>query len=148
MASTTTNKKTRTCLNAEGKIAVILFLDDFKVGDKLQKGAKKQACAKFNISHYTVNRIWELRGRIKLDEPSSMRLVLGNKKKGRVGPKKLTIDLDKVRSIPIEQRETIRSFAAAMGMALAPVWRHIKCGNLNRSPTVIKPVGSSMPSIT
>ena len=88
MSNTTTNKKTRTCLTVEGKIAVILFLDDFKVGGTLQKGAIKQACAKFNISHDTVVRIWELRGRIKLDEPSSMRLVLGNQKKGRVGPKK------------------------------------------------------------
>ena len=82
----------------------------------MQHGAIKAAANKFSVSDDTVSRIWKLREKINLDDSSSIRRVLGNKKKGRVGPKRGQIDQEKVCSIPYEQRETIRSLADAMGM--------------------------------
>ena len=133
-------KRTHNHLDADGKIAVILFLDKFMEGDKLQRGAVKKACLEFSISKDTVARIWELRGKLDLKNPASIRVALGNRKKGRVGPKKSNVDQEKVKSIPYEQRETIRSLAAAMGMAPTTVHRHIGYGSFSWSPSVIKPV--------
>ena len=57
-----------------------------------------------------------------------------------MGPKRLKIDLEKVKSIPYEQRETIKSLAAAMSMAPTTMHRHIGYGSFSWSPSVIKPV--------
>ena len=106
----------------------------------MARGAIKAASIKFAVSDDTVSRIWKLREKINLEDPSSIRRVLGNKKKGRVGTKRGQIDQAKVQSIPYEQRETIRSLADAMGMPKSTIFDHVKAGNFRWAPSIVKPV--------
>lgn len=135
------SKRTHKHLNVDGKLAVFLFLKESCVGNGLlPRGALKNAATKFGISDDTASRIWGLRAQMDLDNPTSIRKALDNKKKGRVGAKPKVIDQEKVESIPYEQRETIRSLADAMGLAPATVHRHVKYGNFRWIPTSVKPV--------
>ena len=89
-------KRTHNHLDADGKNAVLIFLFENCVGKGvLARGAIKAASIKFAVSDDTVSRIWKLRDKINLEDPSSIRRVLGNKKKGRVGTKRAKLTRQK-----------------------------------------------------
>ncbi|RHY78169.1 hypothetical protein DYB30_014406 [Aphanomyces astaci] len=127
----------RTCreLSSSDKVTVIQRLQPFLKKDKLACGAFKHVVEQLSLDPRAVASTWRLfstAGAMKYNKP------------GNVGPKP-THSPALIRQlvgaiIPVEQRSTYRDMAAATGLTLGTLSRHLKKGTLQRRSSRIKPL--------
>ena len=86
----------------------------------LNFGAKTSIASKFNVSPRTVYSIWE--EGLKSAAANDGLMTLENRMSRR-GRKRKEVDLSNIETIPLQQRETIRSTAHALGTTTWQVWR-------------------------
>ncbi|KAM3201479.1 hypothetical protein P3L10_033842 [Capsicum annuum] len=103
----------------------------------LKYGSISQAAMLFKKSIRTIQHIWKQcqssvdNGMSSLDV--SLRLT------GKVGRKRIGVDINQVKEIPLYRRTNIRSLAFAMNMAKSTVFQRVKDGTLRPHSNSIKP---------
>lgn len=131
--STFRNKR----LKLEERQAIAKFLLKESKEGSLKYGSITQAAMLFKKSIRTIQRIWKQcqssvdNGMSSLDV--SLRLT------GKVGRKRIGVDINQVKEIPLYRRTNIRSLAFAMNMAKSTVFRRVKDGTLRPHSNSIKP---------
>ncbi|KAM3341368.1 hypothetical protein P3S68_029003 [Capsicum galapagoense] len=131
--STFRNKR----LKLEERQAIAKFLLKESKEGSLKYGSITQAAMLFKKSIRTIQRIWKQcqssvdNGMSSLDV--SLRLT------GKVGRKRIGVDINQVKEIPLCRRTNIRSLAFAMNMAKSTVFRRVKDGTLRPHSNSIKP---------
>ena len=104
---------------------------------KPAKGSFTAIAGQFRVHPLTVSRIWKA-GAKSIAEGSICANV-SSKRKGKCGKKAIEIDLDAVKAVPLSQRGTLRSLAAAIGIPKSTLHRKFKEGQLRRHSNAIKP---------
>uniref|UniRef100_A0ACD6A362 Uncharacterized protein n=1 Tax=Avena sativa TaxID=4498 RepID=A0ACD6A362_AVESA len=87
---------------------VAMHFQCMKNGGKFKQGDKKGISTFFGANIQIIQRIWKIAMR-QITE--GLEVDVSNKKKGRCGRKPIKIDLSLVRTIPLNQRSTIKSLA-------------------------------------
>ncbi|XP_049388575.1 uncharacterized protein LOC125864031 [Solanum stenotomum] len=129
---TTKNKR----LKFEERQAIADWLLKESKEGKLKYGSLKQASILFNKSRRTISRIWK---QCKSSVDNGTPLDVSSKLVGRVGRKRVEVDINQVKEIPLCRRTNIRSLAFAMNMAKSTVFRRIKDGTIRTHTNSIKP---------
>lgn len=102
------------------------------------KGAFTEIGTSFNVHPKTVSRIWAAgqqsiaNGNVCADVSSKLR--------GKRGRKSLELDQEKIRAVPLLQRQNLRSLSAAIGVPKSTLHRKFKEGKLRRHSSSIKPL--------
>ena len=81
---------------------------------KLSKNDTAAVAEQFGLNIRSVQRVWR---RSKIQLASSVTVVVSSLKKGRVGRKKVPVDLEPLRNIPLKQRMTIDDMCTALNMS-------------------------------
>jgi hypothetical protein len=90
----------------------------------------------FGLHIRSVQRLWK-RGKIPLAQ--NIPVVVSSLKKGRVGRKKIHVNLEQLRSIPLKDRTTIEDVCSKLNLSKWQVQRYLKQGYLRRHSSSIKP---------
>ncbi|RHZ31736.1 hypothetical protein DYB37_009234 [Aphanomyces astaci] len=116
-------------LSSSDKVTIIQHLQAFIKKGKLPRGAYKQAAEQLNMNPRTVGRVWRTF--------CSRGTTVSNKAR-KVGPKPM-YSTDRVQqlvqAVPADQRSTFSDMAAATGLTLGTMSRHLKKGVLQRCLT-------------
>ncbi|KAL3624852.1 hypothetical protein CASFOL_031520 [Castilleja foliolosa] len=102
------------------------------INGKLKRGATKMVAAQFSVHIRTVQRIWSRSEKGKHDDVSGRR-------SGNCGRKKIHIDTDQIREIPLNQRTTLHSLACSLNTSKSTLHRRLKSGCIRRHSNAIKP---------
>lgn len=102
------------------------------------KGAFSEIGAQFNVQAKTVSRIWKA-GKQSI-EAGNICANVGSKIKVSSGRKSSEIDLEKVKAVPLSQRQNLRSLSAAIDVPKSTLHRILKQGGLRRHSNAIKPL--------
>ena len=86
----------------------------------------------FYVSIHTVQRIWKY-------ATSSAYGDISHKRTENCGCKKIQIDLDRFREIPLHQRTTLESLACSLKMSKTTLFNRVKVGAIRRHSNAIKP---------
>ncbi|KAH0645564.1 hypothetical protein KY284_033448 [Solanum tuberosum] len=129
---TTKNKR----LKFEERQAIADWLLKESKEGKLKYGSLKQAGILFNKSRRTISRIWK---QCKSSVDNGTPLDVSSKLVGRVGRKRVEVDINQVKETPLCRRTNIRSLAFTMNMAKSTVFRRIKDGTIRTHTNSIKP---------
>ena len=103
---------------------------------KLCKNDTAIVAEQFGLHIRTVQRLWK-RGKIQL--ANSVPVVVSSLKNGKVGRKKIHVDLEALRNIPLKQRMTIDDVCTALNMSKWQIQRYLKKGYLRHHSSSIKP---------
>ncbi|ETP44282.1 hypothetical protein, variant, partial [Phytophthora nicotianae P10297] len=123
----------RKAIPANTRVAVAVFLATRSKEGHLRYGTVSLAVKVFYISRAAIEQIWALR-----NEPSS--LVLPRKAYPRRSTRLSKEEIaERVAAAPLCQRQTIRSLAAASGIARSTLHRHLKNRILRRFICRVKP---------
>jgi len=90
---------------------------------KLGKNDTKEVATQFGHDRRAVQRLWQ-RGKIAL--ANNIPVDLGSRKRGRVGRKASTINLELLRNIPLKERMVIEDVCAKLSMSKATVIKYLK----------------------
>ncbi|XP_050889102.1 uncharacterized protein LOC127094292 [Lathyrus oleraceus] len=118
--------------NSERRIIYEALLEK-SVDGKLKKGVTKLVSSLFSVNIRTVQRIW------KLAENRGVHADVTHKKVGNCGRKRVHIDLNLVRDIPLKQRTSIRSLSHALEVSTSTLVRSLKLREIRRHSNAIKP---------
>jgi hypothetical protein len=102
----------------------------------LNHGAVKDIAQQFDVGRNTVGRIWK-RGIESLDKGNNAMDASSRKKS--CGQKKKSYSLDQYTTIPLNQRGTVRSAAAATGIPKSTFHGIIKSGAIRAHSNAVKP---------
>ncbi|KAM3288791.1 hypothetical protein P3S67_022221 [Capsicum chacoense] len=131
--STFRNKR----LKLEERQEIAKFLLKESKEESLKYESITQAAMLFKKSIRTIQRIWKQcqssvhNGMSSLDV--SLRLT------GKVGRKRIGVDINQIKEIPLCRRTNIRSLAFAMNMTKSTIFRRVKDGTLRPHSNFIKP---------
>ncbi|WOG98144.1 hypothetical protein DCAR_0417485 [Daucus carota subsp. sativus] len=103
------------------------------VNGKLKRDTTKSVAALFSVSMSTVQRIWK---RSKENSGGDV----SHRRTNNCGRKRIQIDLDAFRSIPLQQRTTVRSTANALKISSSTLHRALETGKIRRHSNAIKPL--------
>lgn len=103
---------------------------------KLKRGCLNEVAALFSVNVKTVSRIWQ---QAKTRVANGVAVDVSSRKKGRVGRKRVQIDLSAVSGIDLHQRTNIRSLSKAMKVAQTTIYRRIKDGDIRPHTNAMKP---------
>jgi len=103
---------------------------------KLGKKDTTIVAEQFGLHIRAVQRLWK-RGKTQL--ANSIPVVVSGLKKGRVGRKKIPVDLEALRNIPLKERMTIDDVCKALNLSKWQIQRYLKKGYLRRHSSSIKP---------
>ncbi|OMO88972.1 hypothetical protein COLO4_20007 [Corchorus olitorius] len=132
----TENSKNYRRLSLKEKEHILAVLLEQSKDGKLKWGSIKAAATSFNTSTRTVRRIWlEAQRALSVGEP----VDLSSKAIGRVGRKRVEIDVNDVAKIPLRRRTNLRSLAQALNMPTTIVYRRVKEGLVKPHSDAIKP---------
>jgi hypothetical protein len=76
-------------------------------------------------------------GKDSLDQGNVVNVL--SRKKGHVGPKAASIDLEPLRNIPLNERMTLEAVSKHLGIGKARLIRYMRQGHLRRHSNSIKP---------
>ena len=102
---------------------------------KLKKNTSREVATLFSVSMRTVQRVWK---RSKENMKNGVTDV-SHKRTKNCGRKRIQIDLDHFRSIPLQERKTIRDAANALKVSTSVLSRNLKSGDIRRHSNAIKP---------
>lgn len=123
-------------LNCKDRQAIgELLLKESKAG-RLRYGSVKQAAELFHTSESTVKLIWR-QTRLSLDNGTTLNLSL--RLVGTVGRKRIQIDINRIKEIPLCRRTNIRFLACAVDVSTSTLFRCIKEGAIRAHTNAIKP---------
>lgn len=131
------NGRERPNLSPNTRQAVYHALLELSNNNKLKQGSIKTTANKFNISVKTVSRIWH-QARKSLADGAEVADVK-SRKKGHVGRKLKNFDPELIKSVPLNNRRTIRSLAASINVPKSTVHNRLKSGVLRRHSNAVKP---------
>ncbi|XP_057793153.1 uncharacterized protein LOC131009762 [Salvia miltiorrhiza] len=102
----------------------------------LQRGTRKEAIQKFGFSRTTIYNIWvEAKQQMQGGEP----VIFQSKKKGIQHRDRLTLDEEKVKSLSVLERSSIRKMAPKIGVSKTTLTRWIQSKHLKPHTNAIKP---------
>jgi hypothetical protein len=119
-------------LSNEERKSVYHELLQKSVDGKLPRGVTKAVASSFSVSMRTVQRIWK---RSKESEAHDV----SHRKTKNCGRKRIEIDPNQIREVPLRKRRTIRSLAWALNTNPTSVFRLLKKGIIRRHSNSIKP---------
>ncbi|XP_010474143.1 PREDICTED: uncharacterized protein LOC104753613 [Camelina sativa] len=95
----------------------------------------KEVSDLFSVPIQIVRKIW----RRAKETAKDGKVDVSHRRTGNCGRKKIALDVDKVATIPLQKRTTLRTFAVAMDMSLGTLHRRKKEGAIRRHTNPIKP---------
>ncbi|KAH9107267.1 hypothetical protein LEN26_014341 [Aphanomyces euteiches] len=116
------------------KVVVIQHLQRYIKAGKLVHGAFSRTANELSISRRAVASAWHT---------FCANGSITSNKAGRVGPNPRYSSLaiqELVRTVPTDQRSTMRDISMATGISIGTVSRHLKKGTLRRRSSRIKPL--------
>ncbi|MFI5421594.1 MAG: hypothetical protein ACHQ1H_11555 [Nitrososphaerales archaeon] len=103
----------------------------------LQSGSLKATAAQFGVTTRTISNIWS-RGKASVAN-GSVSADVSSRIRGKKSRPKTTIDLNRVKEIPLRQRKNIRSMAAALNVSKSTLHRRVREGLIKRHSSALKP---------
>ncbi|CAM0952987.1 unnamed protein product [Alopecurus aequalis] len=92
-----------------------------------------------NTTLRTVERIWEKANK-QLDRGEEV--DVSSKRKGRVGRKKKDLELERIATVPLNKRKTIRALSRSLGVSRSTLHARFLLGEVVRYTSTLKPVMS------
>ncbi|XP_024628802.2 uncharacterized protein [Medicago truncatula] len=102
------------------------------VDGKLGRNATREVSSHFSVPILSVQRIW------KRAKDCGAHVDVSHKM-SRGGRKRVEIDLEKIRDVPLHKRTTIESLAHALDVKKTTLFRLIKSGKIRKHSNAIKP---------
>ncbi|XP_058775250.1 uncharacterized protein LOC131649505 [Vicia villosa] len=130
-ASTNTHSKKK--LSNDVRKAIYESLLEKSVEKNLKKGVTKFVASQFSVTMHTVQRIW------KRGKENCVYGDVSHRMKKNCGRKKIQLDVDQIRGIPLSQRTIIRCLSHALNMSKTTIHRRLKSGVMRRHSNPIKP---------
>lgn len=106
------------------------------VSGKLKKGAIKDVSKMFSVSTRTISRIW----RQAKNSTNRGLADVSHKKTKNCGRKRIEIDPDQFRKIPLSRRTSLEALACAIKISRATIHRRVTAGKIRRHKNSIKPL--------
>jgi hypothetical protein len=105
----------------------------------LPNSATTEVSAFFQADIRVIQKIWK---RANEQIESGLEVDVSNRRKGRVGRKKVNLNLSRITTIPLNRRSTLRSLANALGehVSISTLHRRFKLGELRRHSSTLKPL--------
>ncbi|XP_057793332.1 uncharacterized protein LOC131009952 [Salvia miltiorrhiza] len=103
---------------------------------KPNDGAQKEAAARFGVSRRTVRRFWS---KTKQKIQSGAAVIFTSGHKGTIHKDRKKLDVEKVKSLSILERSTIRKMAVKLGVSKSLLGQWIKRKELRPHTSAIKP---------
>ena len=127
---TQTVKKKRSFLNNDQRKIISQLLIKNSYGGKLESGIVIWLASKYSVSIYVIYRIWK---QVCQTGDAS------HKRTKNCGRKRVTVDIEKVRDIPLAKRSTLQSLAFVLGISKTALLKFVKDGTLRRHSNALKP---------
>ena len=89
---------------------------------RLERHVTKEVAEQFGVHLRTVQRLWK-QGKSSLDQGISV--DVSSRKHGRVGRKRVSLDLEPLRNVPLKQRTTLEDVRAVLGISKYKLLRYI-----------------------
>jgi hypothetical protein len=115
---------------------IAMHFQCMKNGGKFDRNDKKDIASFFKVDVQIIQRIWKTAMR-QLE--NGLEVDVSSKRKGRCGRKSTNIDLSIVRTIPLNQRSTIRSLAWQLAVSPTTLFRRFTMDLLKRQSNSLKP---------
>lgn len=128
--------KKRRFLSNEERNGVFLALLEKSVNGKIDRVTTKNIASKFSVSIRVSQRIWK---QVK-DTPVNGKVDVSHRKTKNCGRKRVTIDLEQFRNVPLSRRTTLRSLSYATKVSKTTLIRHKNSGTFRRHSNSIKPL--------
>ncbi|KAL8107287.1 hypothetical protein AgCh_023913 [Apium graveolens] len=133
-SGTMVRSKTKNLSNDDRRAIYIALLKK-SVNGKLKWGTTKAVANEFSVTMRTVQRIWK-----RAKETSNGVVNVSHLKIKNCGRKRVQIDLQQLKSIPLSKLTTLRSTAYAIKVAKSTLFRCLKRGGkIRRHSNSIKP---------
>lgn len=100
---------------------------------KLKRGETRAVASQFSVSIRTVQRIWK---QGKNDGPY---VDVSHKLTKNCGRKRIQLDVDRMREIPLSKRTTMRDLSCALDVSASTIHRRVKSGDIRKHSSAIKP---------
>ncbi|XP_057770731.1 uncharacterized protein LOC130990519 [Salvia miltiorrhiza] len=123
-------------LTIEEQNAMAHWLLANSTNGKTNDGAQKEAAAMFGVSSRTVRRFWS---KTKHKIQSGTTMIFTSAHKGTVHKDRKKLDVEKVKSLSILERSTIRKMAVKLGVSKSLLGQWIKRKELRPHTSAIKP---------
>lgn len=111
------NKKKNMTSNL--KRAILENLMQASINGKLGKGQITNIADRFSVSTRSVSRLWH---DSKIASANGVMLDISSKMVKRVGRKKIQIDLELIKSIPLRRRTSMRSLAYSLNLSTSTIY--------------------------
>ncbi|XP_026428378.1 uncharacterized protein LOC113324270 [Papaver somniferum] len=128
------NKKKN--LTSDVKRRILEKLMQGSIDGKLHRGLITDTAARFGVGFRTASRLWNC---AKLANANGDVVDISSKMVNRVGRKRIQLDLDRIKLIPLRKRTTIRGIAHELNLSTSTVHRLIKNGNLRPHSNALRP---------
>ena len=165
-AAPATTKTKRSSLTPRTKTALMCMLKSSSNNSEggrvmLPKSVEAAAISQFGVSKGLVRKLWNSAKSVDLSNPEELKSLLENvadKRKGNSGRKLVALDFDKIKSIPKNQRGSIKCLAVQLtdheegcnrgvdcsckplkGHSATALFRKFKCGMFKRISSAVKP---------
>lgn len=103
---------------------------------KQGKRSTTEVVALFNVNRCYVQSIWR---KHKKCRAAGIPVNVYSKRKAACGRPKVTVDLSRIKTIPLEKRTTIKSLADELGVKKSTLHRLFKEGKIRRHSNTLKP---------
>ena len=133
METSITRIKKNDLSNVDRRAIYNVLLDGKNVEGRLKPGVLKTVASQFLVSTRTIQRIW------KQGKNSGVHADVSHKRTKNCGRKRIEVDYDRIREIPLRQRTTVRSLSYAVKVSKSTLHRSLKSGVLRRHSNAIKP---------
>ncbi|KAK1353633.1 hypothetical protein POM88_051998 [Heracleum sosnowskyi] len=120
----------------EKRFAIYAILLQRSINGKLKKKTTRDVASIFSVSIRTVQRIWK-RSRENTEDGVAN---VSHRETKNCGRKRIEIDIEQFRNIPLQQRTTLRSTASAMNMSTSLIYNNIRRGKIRRHSNSAKPL--------
>ncbi|KAL7152811.1 hypothetical protein ABFS83_04G124000 [Erythranthe nasuta] len=113
--------------------AVYTMLQQKSNNGRLGKEVTRLVASQFSVSMRTIQRIW------KQTDYGRAHANVHHRKTKNCGRKRVEIDFERIRGIPLHRRTTIRSLACSLQTKKSTLFRRFKSGEIRRHSNAIKP---------
>jgi hypothetical protein len=103
---------------------------------KLGKKDTTHATEQFGISLRSTQKLWQ-KGKIHLGQ--GIPVNVASRKRGRVGRKKIPVDLERLHNVPLKDRMTLEHVKEVLGISKPTLHRYLQQGLLRCHSNSIKP---------
>ena len=125
-------------LTVQQRQAILQALIERSEDGILKRGSINAVAGQFNVSRLTVSNLWK-RGKESIASGNQYMDI--SSRKSRCGRKRkdYTEELRGIVNVPLNQRSTVRSTAAALSIPTTTLFRNIKSGEIRSHTNSVKP---------